>query len=64
MYVPVSIWAEGSRVPNMETRKTLIVYREELLGPSETFIRAQGESLERFRAFYLGFQRVPGLTSA
>lgn len=46
----------------MEARRTLIVYRDELLGPSETFIRAQGEALDRFRAFYLGLRRRPGLT--
>lgn len=40
----------------------MIVYRDELLGNSETFIRAQGESLDRFRAFYLGARHVPGLS--
>jgi colanic acid/amylovoran biosynthesis glycosyltransferase len=45
----------------MDTRRTLIVYREELLGPSETFIRAQAESLQRFSAFYFGLRRIPGL---
>ena len=40
----------------------MIVYRDELLGNSETFIRAQGESLDRFRAFYLGTRHVPGLS--
>ncbi len=46
----------------MNARRTLIVYRDELLGNSETFIRAQGESLDRFRAFYLGTRHVPGLS--
>jgi len=45
----------------MNLRKTIIVYRDDLLGPSETFIRAQAESLECFRAFYLGLRRIPGL---
>src|SRR5579862_8126477 len=45
----------------MDPRRTLIVYRDELLAASETFIRAQGESLDRFRAFYLGTRHVPGL---
>jgi colanic acid/amylovoran biosynthesis glycosyltransferase len=46
----------------MDDRRTLIVYRDELLGASETFIRAQGESLARFRAFYFGLKHVPGLS--
>jgi glycosyltransferase involved in cell wall biosynthesis len=46
----------------MDAKKTVIVYRDELLGASETFIRAQAESLERFRAFYLGLRRIPGLS--
>jgi colanic acid/amylovoran biosynthesis glycosyltransferase len=45
----------------MQARRTLIVYRDELLGPSETFIRAQGESLDRFRALYVGARRTAGL---
>lgn len=45
----------------MDPRRTLIIYRDELLAASETFIRAQGESLDRFRAFYLGARKVPGL---
>jgi len=45
----------------MEARRTLFIYRDELLGPSETFIRAQGEALDRYRAFYLGLRRRPGL---
>jgi glycosyltransferase involved in cell wall biosynthesis len=45
----------------MEPKKTVIIYRDELLGASETFIRAQAESLDRFQAFYLGLRRIPGL---
>jgi colanic acid/amylovoran biosynthesis glycosyltransferase len=45
----------------MDSRKTVILYRDELLGTSETFIRAQAESLSRFQAFYLGLRRIPGL---
>ncbi|HIK18188.1 MAG TPA: glycosyltransferase [Leptolyngbyaceae cyanobacterium M33_DOE_097] len=32
-----------------------------LLPPSETFIRAQGEAMQQFTAFYVGSRRVPGL---
>jgi glycosyltransferase involved in cell wall biosynthesis len=39
----------------------VIVYRDELLPSSETFIRAQGESLQRFQALYVGLRRIPGL---
>jgi glycosyltransferase involved in cell wall biosynthesis len=45
----------------MHPKKTVIVYRDELLGSSETFIRAQAESLQGFAAFYLGLRRIPGL---
>ena len=46
----------------MNTSRTVIVYRDELLGPSETFIPAQAESLEHFRPFYLGLRQIPGLS--
>ncbi|HLY62254.1 MAG TPA: glycosyltransferase [Terriglobia bacterium] len=45
----------------MNSNQTLIIYRNELLGASETFIRAQGESLRRFSPYYLGLGRIPGL---
>ena len=43
------------------TRPAVAIYRRELLASSETFIREQGEHLERFRAFYVGQREVPGL---
>ena len=45
----------------MSSRRTFIVYRDELLGASETFIPAQAESLEHFRPFYLALRQIPGL---
>ena len=42
-------------------RQPVIIYRDELLGESETFIQAQAESLLRFEAFYIGLRRRPGL---
>jgi glycosyltransferase involved in cell wall biosynthesis len=44
----------------METRKVL-VYRNELLPSSETFILSQANSLRRFRPVFAGLQRVDGL---
>jgi glycosyltransferase involved in cell wall biosynthesis len=46
----------------MATKKSFLVYRDELLGASETFIPSQAESLERFHAFYLGLRAIPGLS--
>jgi colanic acid/amylovoran biosynthesis glycosyltransferase len=37
--------------------RNLIIYRDDLLFPSESFIRTQGEALESFRAFYVGLRR-------
>lgn len=45
----------------MNSSRTIIVYRDDLLGASETFVLAQGESLRRFRPFYLGLRRCSGL---
>ena len=45
----------------MSSRRTFIVYRDELLGASETFIPAQAESLEHFRPYYLALRKIPGL---
>jgi glycosyltransferase involved in cell wall biosynthesis len=43
------------------SRRTFIVYREDLLGASETFVRGQAESLSRFEPFYVGLRRRFGL---
>jgi colanic acid/amylovoran biosynthesis glycosyltransferase len=40
---------------------TVLIYRDTLLPPSETFILAQAESLSRFTPFYVGARRVPGI---
>ena len=45
----------------MSSSQTFIIYRDELLGASETFIPAQAESLNHFRPFYLGLRQIPGL---
>jgi colanic acid/amylovoran biosynthesis glycosyltransferase len=42
-------------------RKVVIIYRDQLLGPSETFIQAQGEELRSYLPFYVGIKRVSGI---
>ncbi len=46
----------------MDSKPTVIVYRDELLGVSETFIRAQAESLTRFTPYFVGLRPGPGLS--
>ncbi|HXW14593.1 MAG TPA: glycosyltransferase [Terriglobia bacterium] len=48
----------------MNTKQTSIIYRDELLAASETFIPAQAGSLEHFRPLYVGLRRVQGLPLA
>lgn len=40
----------------VEQKPNVIVYRDHLLPSSETFIRAQGEGLQRFQSFYVGLR--------
>jgi colanic acid/amylovoran biosynthesis glycosyltransferase len=42
-------------------KPNLFIYRSDLLPVSETFIPAQAESLNAFRAVYVGLKPVPGL---
>lgn len=44
------------------TKPSVIVFNSLLLPPSQTFIRAQGEKLKKFTAYYLGSRRVEGLS--
>ena len=46
----------------MNPSQTIIVYRDTLLPPSETFIRGQAESLNRFRPLYVCLRRTSGLS--
>ena len=41
--------------------RVVAIYRDRLLPFSETFIKAQAESLQEFSAVYAGCRRVPGL---
>ena len=46
----------------MTRSQQFIVYRDELLAGSETFILGQSESLPHFQPFYVGLRRRPGLS--
>lgn len=45
----------------MQQRPNILVYREDLLGASETFILSQAEALQNFQPIYVGLREVPGL---
>jgi len=38
---------------------TVLIYRSELLPPSETFVAAQAHALRRFTPFFAGLRRIP-----
>lgn len=42
-------------------RPVALIFRMRLLSFSETFIRSQAGALKKFRPFYVGIKRVPGL---
>ncbi|MFK8183240.1 MAG: glycosyltransferase [Phormidesmis sp.] len=44
------------------SKPVVIIYRNFLLPPSETFIRAQVSSMENFDGYYVGSRRVEGLS--
>ncbi len=46
----------------MTRSEQFIVYRNELLAGSETFILGQSESLPHFQPFYVGLRSRPGLS--
>jgi colanic acid/amylovoran biosynthesis glycosyltransferase len=45
-------------------RPVVAIYRDRLLMPTETYIRAQAEGMRRYRTHYVGMRRVPGLDLA
>ena len=45
---------------NRQTRANIVIYRENLLPYSETFILSQAEALRQFRPHYVGMRRVTG----
>lgn len=44
----------------MNSRPALLIYRDELLPPSQTFILGQAEALARFQPFYIGSRLIKG----
>jgi glycosyltransferase involved in cell wall biosynthesis len=44
------------------TNPSIVFFNGRLLPPSETFIRAQGEGLQKFTPYYVGTHRVQGLS--
>jgi glycosyltransferase involved in cell wall biosynthesis len=45
----------------MTSEPSVLIYRDDLLGFSESFIRLQAESLSNFCPHYIGLRRLPGL---
>lgn len=43
------------------TKPSVIIFRDHLLYPSETFVLAQAQSLQNFKPFFVGSRRVTGL---
>lgn len=39
----------------------VLIYRDQILPPSETFIKSQAERLESFHSYFMGSRLVPGL---
>ena len=43
--------------------RNIVIYHEDLLAYSETFILNQAEALEQFRPYYVGTRRVEGIAT-
>jgi glycosyltransferase involved in cell wall biosynthesis len=50
---------EATRPQPPTARPVVAVYRNGLLLPTETYIRAQGEALTRYGSYYVGMHRIP-----
>jgi glycosyltransferase involved in cell wall biosynthesis len=48
-------------ISKMPIKPAVLIYRNNLLPPSETFVQKQAEALQRFTPFYVGSRRVQGL---
>lgn len=46
---------------NMPGKPAVVIYRDLLLPPSETFVLGQAEALQRFTPYYVGSRRTQGL---
>ena len=51
----------GEASPTSARRRTVVVFRKDLLPLSETFIREQVNAYRRWRAVLVGYRRCPGL---
>lgn len=47
---------------SLPSKPAVVIYRDWLLPPSETFVLGQAEALQRFIPYYAGSRRVPGLS--
>ncbi len=46
----------------MDKKPAVVIYRNQLLSPSETFVLKQAEALQEFTPYYVGSRLVPGLS--
>jgi colanic acid/amylovoran biosynthesis glycosyltransferase len=53
--------ATTSATTHATTQGTIVVFRIQLLPPSETFIVAQAAAMRRFSPFYVGWRRMAGI---
>ncbi|MDO7908399.1 glycosyltransferase [Paenibacillus sp. JX-17] len=47
---------------NNDIKQNILIYRDQLLPPSETFIKSQAEGFQKYQAHFLGSRTVEGLT--
>src|SRR5271168_2407664 len=47
-----------------QSQGTIVIFRIQLLPPSETFIVAQAGAMRRFTPFYVGWRRMAGINVA
>ncbi|CAN7710989.1 glycosyltransferase [Paenibacillus sp. LjRoot153] len=45
----------------MHGKKNVVIYKDHLLSPSETFVRAQAEALQNFIPYYVGSRKITGI---
>ncbi|OCT11016.1 glycosyl transferase [Paenibacillus pectinilyticus] len=45
----------------MNGKRNVVIYKDHLLSPSETFVRAQSEALQTFTPYYVGSREIKGL---
>ncbi|WNR43767.1 glycosyltransferase [Paenibacillus roseipurpureus] len=45
----------------MDGKKNVVIYKDHLLSPSETFVKAQAEALQNFTPYYVGSRQIAGI---